>query len=92
MTVRRSPAPAHQPDPAHEGRARRRSRSWGSRLGEGLVLSVTFLIFRLVMGWLGLFEREPFLASASAALLFGAFWVVVDLAWDVWRRRREERR
>ncbi|WP_288799159.1 hypothetical protein ACF3NS_02115 [Arsenicicoccus cauae] len=57
-----------------------------------MVLSVTFLIFRLVMGWLGLFEREPFLASASAALLLGGFWVVVDLAWDVWRRRREERR
>lgn len=82
----RTPAPA--PEPAAGARA----RSWGSRLGEGLVMTVTFLIFRLVMIWLGLFDGEPFLATASAALLFGVFWVLVGLAWDVWRRHRQVER
>lgn len=83
-----TPAPA--PEPAAGAGAR--ARSLGSRLGEGLVMTVTFLIFRLVMIWLGLFDGEPFLATASAALLFGVFWVLVGLAWDVWRRRQGERR
>lgn len=55
-------------------------------------MTVTFLIFRLVMIRLGLFHGEPFLATASAALLFGVFWVLVGLAWDVWRRRRQGER
>ncbi|WP_313715606.1 hypothetical protein [Arsenicicoccus bolidensis] len=84
----RTPAPA--PEPAAGAGAR--ARSLGSRLGEGLVMTVTFLIFRLVMIWLGLFDGEPFLATASAALLFGVFWVLVGLAWDVWRRRRQGER
>ncbi len=84
----RTPAPA--PEPAAGAGAR--ARSLGSRLGEGLVMTVTFLIFRLVMIWLGLFDGEPFLATASAALLFGVFWVLVGLAWDVWRRHRQGER
>ena len=48
----RTPAPA--PEPAAGAGAR--ARSLGSRLGEGLVMTVTFLIFRLVMIRLGLFH------------------------------------
>ncbi|AKT51079.1 hypothetical protein [Arsenicicoccus sp. oral taxon 190] len=65
-----------------------RPRSWTSRLGEGLVMALSFLLFRLLMGWIGLFRPESFWSTLVSALLFGAAWVGLTLAFDAYRARR----
>ncbi|MCH8614265.1 hypothetical protein [Arsenicicoccus dermatophilus] len=67
---------------------RRPPRSWASRLGEGLVMTISLLVLRLVMRGLGLLH-EPFLETLTQAVLFGALWVAIAWSWDRIRTRRD---